>query len=134
MELDDAGAGASNGWDSMEEAVTNADLIAYGQELQREFGGDTRKDVKKMFEDTMALMVYANPRKSALSDLLEESGRSRLAEELNSAILLSQGKPSYTALERIVQQTEVLLAELGDDGGYGAFIHLTSDILHPSDE
>jgi hypothetical protein len=42
---------------------------------------------------------------------------------------VSQGKASSAALERLVQQTEVMLAELGDDGGPGAFLNLREDYL-----
>jgi Ran-binding protein 9/10 len=37
---------------------------------------------------------------------------------------VSLGKSSSAALERLVQQTSVLLNELGADGGPGAFVNV----------
>jgi len=64
-----------------------------------------------------------------LAPLLEVAGRAPVAEELNSAILVSLGKSSSAALERLIQQTEALVTELADDGGPGAFINVRSDFL-----
>jgi hypothetical protein len=61
--------------------------IAYGQELQAEFLNDPRREVKKALEDTFALIAYENVSKSHLAPLLETSGRTPVAEELNGAIL-----------------------------------------------
>ena len=41
-------------------------------------------------------------------------------------LLVSLGKSSSAALERLVQQTEVLLNELSADGGAGAFVNVSS--------
>ncbi len=46
---------------------------------------------------------------------------------------MSQGKSSFAAIERVVQQTEVLLRQLGDDGGPGAFVDLKTDFLEPGE-
>jgi Ran-binding protein 9/10 len=42
---------------------------------------------------------------------------------------VSLGKSPSAALERVIQQSEVMLRELGDDGGPGAFINLKRDFL-----
>jgi Ran-binding protein 9/10 len=42
---------------------------------------------------------------------------------------VSLGRSPAAALERVVQQSEVMLRELGDDGGPGAFINLQRDFL-----
>jgi hypothetical protein len=63
------------------------ETIQYGQELQREFASDQRREVKRALEDTFALIAYADARESSLAPLLEVSGRVPVAEELNSAIL-----------------------------------------------
>ncbi|KAF2668493.1 SPRY-domain-containing protein [Microthyrium microscopicum] len=112
-------------------AVSETDLIEYGTNLRTEWAADPRPEVQRELEGTLALMVYPNPRESSLRELLEDSGRAKLAEDLNSAILVSQGKASSSALEKLVQQTEVMLADLGDDGGPGAFLNLRSDFLRP---
>ena len=42
---------------------------------------------------------------------------------------MSLGKSPSAVLERVIQQSEVMLRELGDDGGPGAFINLRKDFL-----
>ena len=43
--------------------------------------------------------------------------------------VVSLGKSSSAALERLVQQTEALVNELANDGGPGAFINVRKDFL-----
>ncbi|PSN71764.1 ran-binding protein [Corynespora cassiicola Philippines] len=105
------------------------ETIQYGIELKSEFANDPRREVKRALEDTFALIAYENVRESALAPLLEVAGRVPVAEELNSAILVSLGKSSSAALERLVQQTEALVNELADDGGPGAFVNVRRDFL-----
>ncbi|KAJ4365465.1 hypothetical protein N0V95_000400 [Ascochyta clinopodiicola] len=107
-----------------------ANTIAYGQELGAEFANDPRREVKQALKDTFALIAYENAKESTLAPLLEIDGRVPVAEELNSAILVSLGKSSSAALERLVQQTEALVDVLADDGGPGAFINVRKDFLH----
>ncbi|KAF2246434.1 SPRY-domain-containing protein [Trematosphaeria pertusa] len=110
-------------------AQLTQDTIQYGMELKSEFATDPRREVKRALEDTFALIAYENVRESALAPLLETAGRVPVAEELNSAILVSLGKSSSAALERLVQQTEALVNELAGDGGPGAFINVRRDFL-----
>ncbi|KAF2713608.1 ran-binding protein [Pleomassaria siparia CBS 279.74] len=105
------------------------ETLEYGMELKSEFSNDPRREVKRALEDTFALIAYENVRESSLAPLLDTAGRTPVAEELNSAILVSLGKSSSAALERLVQQTEALVNELGDDGGPGAFINVRRDFL-----
>jgi Ran-binding protein 9/10 len=125
------------------------ETIQYGQELRGEFSNDPRREVKRDLENTLALIAYDNPKESSLRELLEQKGRVPIAEELNGAILgelsgdlatdrelanisiVALGKSASAALERMVQQTEVMLQELGDTGGSGSFIHLRTDFLEP---
>ncbi|KAJ4375498.1 hypothetical protein N0V86_007030 [Didymella sp. IMI 355093] len=106
-----------------------ANTIAYGQELGAEFANDPRREVKQALKDTFALIAYENAKESSLAPLLEIDGRVPVAEELNSAILVSLGKSSSAAIERLVQQTEALVGELAEDGGPGAFINVRKDFL-----
>ncbi|KAF3032058.1 hypothetical protein E8E12_001915 [Didymella heteroderae] len=106
-----------------------ANTIAYGQELGAEFANDPRREVKQALKDTFALIAYENAKESSLAPLLETDGRVPVAEELNSAILVSLGKSSSAAIERLVQQTEALVSELAEDGGPGAFINVRKDFL-----
>ena len=132
--------------DTSEEAGISADklivdAIQYGQELKAEFSNDPRKEVKRALQDTLALIAYSEPRESPLKRLLEERNRLPIAEELNDAVLgmlmfsstekhtltgatVSLGKSPASALERVVQQTVVLLNELSEDGGPAAFTNI----------
>lgn len=105
------------------------ETIAYGMELKAEFANDPRREVKRALEDTFALIAYPDARESMLAPLLDVAGRAPVAEELNSAILVSLGKSSSAALERLVQQAEALVTELADDGGPGSFINVRKDFL-----
>ena len=42
---------------------------------------------------------------------------------------MSLGKSSAAALETLYQQTAVLVNDLADDGGPGAFIHVGNDFM-----
>lgn len=42
---------------------------------------------------------------------------------------VSLGKSSAAALEKLYQQTEVLINEISEDGGPGAFINIRDDVL-----
>jgi len=42
---------------------------------------------------------------------------------------VSLGKSSSAALERLYKQTEVLVNEISDEGGAGAFINVRKDFL-----
>ncbi|KAL5117285.1 hypothetical protein ACEQ8H_004844 [Pleosporales sp. CAS-2024a] len=113
----------------MQREQMTQNMISYGMELQAEFANDPRREIKRALEDTFALIAYESPGNSALAPLLEEAGRAPVAEELNSAILVSLGKSSSAALERLVQQTEALVNELAEDGGSGAFVNVQRDYL-----
>jgi hypothetical protein len=65
--------------------------LQYGQELQAEFGGDTRPAVKEKLREVFAIMAYVDPRESIVGGLLDKRGRVGIAEGVNGAIL---GKPS----------------------------------------
>lgn len=94
MELDDQpnGGNQSNG---LGKAVASETVLlhdqylmeamAYGQELSREYGG--QGDYAKTLNETFSLLAYHDPSASVNGHLLESSGRSAVAEELNSAIL-----------------------------------------------
>ena len=44
-------------------------------------------------------------------------------------VLVSLGKSSSAAIERLCQQTEVLVSDISEDGGPGAFIHVRNDYI-----
>ena len=156
MELDDPSQ--NNNWDRMDtEDFTNnqtdydklmQETLLYGRDLAAEFKDDPRREVKKALEDIFALMAYRDPFNAKdVCHLLDPSGRVAVAEELNSAILrkssfqhalvmsltcdaVSLGKSSSAALEQLYQQTTVLLEDLREGGGPGAFVNI-DDYANP---
>ncbi|KAG9724087.1 hypothetical protein KCU73_g13521, partial [Aureobasidium melanogenum] len=100
-----------------------------GQELKAEFNDDPRPAVRKALDDTFALIAYQDARESVVGGLMEGKGRVEIAEEVNSAILVSLGKPSSAALEKVVAQAEVLVDMLSSEGGAGAFVNVRRDCL-----
>lgn len=134
MDIDQA-IGDSSTWDVNMDSEASAsaheleelegDIIGYGQSLQAEYASDPRKEVGKALGEIWVLIAYTNPLKEPkVSHLLDRKGRVSVAEELNSAILSSLGKSSRAALETVYAQTSVLLEELRQEGGAGAFISM----------
>ncbi|KAK1654412.1 SPRY domain-containing protein [Colletotrichum phormii] len=134
MDLD-ANGNENGTWDQMDTEDSNEPTVdineleiatlLYGQELHAEFKNDPRREVTKHLADIYALLAYANPLKEKdVAHLLDRKGRLAVAEELNSAILLSLGKSSRAALEKVYAQTSVLLDDLRENGGPGAFVSL----------
>ncbi|KAK2784465.1 hypothetical protein FQN52_007169 [Onygenales sp. PD_12] len=124
MDVEEAEAETDYGLDNhdlMKEA------ILYGQQLQADFPGDQNREYQKTLDDVFSLICYDYPMTSVHGHLLEPSGRVPVAEELNKAILVSLGKSSTTALERLYQQAEVLVDEISEDGGAGAFVNVQAD-------
>ncbi|KAJ6104147.1 SPla/RYanodine receptor SPRY [Penicillium sp. IBT 18751x] len=134
MELDDGTWGA-DGMDTEEPETTArinellTEALQYGQQLRMDYPSDEDGGDKKMLDDIFSLVAYSDPKRSVHGHYLDPSGRVAVAEELNSAILVSLGKSSSAALERLYQQTEVLVNEISEDGGAGAFINVRNDIL-----
>ncbi|RGP81689.1 hypothetical protein FLONG3_176 [Fusarium longipes] len=117
------------GENATELAELEHSMLEYGQKLQEEYANDQRVEVSKALNEIWALVAYQNPLKEPqVSHLLDRNGRVTVAEELNSAILLSLGKSSRAALEQIYAQNSVLLEDLRQDGGEGAFASV-SDVL-----
>ncbi|KAF3923865.1 hypothetical protein ABW21_db0207424 [Orbilia brochopaga] len=97
-------------------------LLEYGQQMQRDF--KDKPELQDEMEEVFSLWAYPDPMVSPVAHLLSIDGRAPVAEALNSAILVSLGKSSKAPLERLVQQTTVLLRELGEEGGSAAFVNL----------
>ncbi|KAF8254070.1 SPRY-domain-containing protein [Wilcoxina mikolae CBS 423.85] len=146
MDIDDPLNGGSE-WDSMDvedeemsrskkaNHVKNAlaAAVEYGQQLRVKFSSDTRPEIKTPLNEAVSLLAYPDPKNSVLAHLLDEGGRIADGEELNSAILVSLGKSSAAALERLVKQTTVLIQDISEDGGPGAFVNLRNDFLRDDD-
>lgn len=88
---DDVDMDASQGLPLKASYMKQGDLVAaalaYGQELQQEFGSDPRQQIKKQLQDLFAIIAYPNPADSPIGGLLDQRGRVHIAEEVNGAIL-----------------------------------------------
>ncbi|KAL2864906.1 uncharacterized protein BJX67DRAFT_373546 [Aspergillus lucknowensis] len=138
MELDEQ-MHDRDGWEAdgmdMEESETATksnqlltEAVQYGQQLRIDYLNDENGGDKKMLADIFSLVAYPDPKRSVHGHYLDPAGRVAVAEELNSAILVSLGKSSAAALERLYQQTEVLVNEISEEGGAGAFINVEGHI------
>lgn len=96
MDLDDEQQSSLNGhsrYSGQASDISNADYdqltsdaIKYGRTLKAEYG-DKDSEQSKLLHDIFSLMPYYNPSTSQNGHLLEPSGRTKVAEELNAAIL-----------------------------------------------
>ncbi|XP_020534799.1 glucose-induced degradation protein 8 homolog isoform X2 [Jatropha curcas] len=78
--------------------------------------GKVQKYVEKL-EDFMALLAYEEPEKSPMFHLLSMEYRQQVVDNLNRAILAHANRPSYTAMERLIQQMTVVRQSLNQDHG-----------------
>lgn len=78
--------------------------------------GKMDKYVSKL-EDFLALLAYEEPEKSPMFHLLSMDYRQQVADGLNRAILEHANLPSYTAMERLIQQTTVVRQCLSQETG-----------------
>uniref|UniRef100_A0A1D1ZLR3 Protein C20orf11 n=1 Tax=Anthurium amnicola TaxID=1678845 RepID=A0A1D1ZLR3_9ARAE len=82
------------------------EALEFAQSMLTPFG-KLQKFVEKL-EDFMALLAYEEPEKSPMFHLLSLEHRQNVAEILNRAILANANLPSYSLMERLVQQTTVV--------------------------
>ncbi|KAK5096312.1 hypothetical protein LTS08_007568 [Lithohypha guttulata] len=101
-----------------------AQTIEYGQSLKEEYGEKGNPEQDKILHDIFSLMPYYDPSPSQNGHLLDSSGRTKVSEDLNSAILTSLGRPSNAALETLYRQTESLLDVLSLEGGPASLVDL----------
>ena len=76
----------SNLSDSSEYNKITAEALHYGRSLREEYADQTIEQ-DKMLHDIFSLMPYYDPKPSQNGHLLDPDGRTKVAEELNSAIL-----------------------------------------------
>ncbi|KAG9287359.1 hypothetical protein G9A89_023731 [Geosiphon pyriformis] len=92
------------------------DAMRFGQQLQEDYQNDPREEIKKTLEETFSLLAYSDPTNSVMAYLLEPSEREPVANSLNSAILVSQGKPPIPPLETVYRHASVLIKECLKNG------------------
>ncbi|XP_019156111.1 PREDICTED: glucose-induced degradation protein 8 homolog isoform X1 [Ipomoea nil] len=78
--------------------------------------GKVQSYVEKL-EDFMALLAYEEPEKSPMFHLLSLEYRQKVADSLNRAILAHANLPSYSAVERLIQQITVVRQSLSQEPG-----------------
>lgn len=92
-------------------------LVSYGQELRNLYKSDPREAVTSHLAQCFSLLAYEDPRQDdSVAYLLEEKERVRLAEDVNSKILVSFGKSPVPLLKTVTQHTMNLVYELQNQG------------------
>ncbi|CAH9099968.1 unnamed protein product [Cuscuta europaea] len=82
-------------------------------------------------EDFIALLAYEEPDKSPMFHLLGLEYRQHVADSLNRAILSHEKRPSYSAVERLIQQITVVRQSLNQDpaGKEGSSVFSFKDFI-----
>ncbi|KAJ6920770.1 hypothetical protein NC651_014374 [Populus alba x Populus x berolinensis] len=89
------------------------EALEFAQNKLMPFGKE-QKLLEKL-EDFLSLLAYEEPEKSPMFHLLGSEYRQHVADKLNRAILAHRNLPSYTAVERLIQQTIVVRQSLNQD-------------------
>ncbi|KAF8746254.1 hypothetical protein AX14_000052 [Amanita brunnescens Koide BX004] len=114
----------------VEQALNRA--IAYGQSLANDYKADARPEVKQLFKRTFAIVAWDDPREAGgvVAEVVSPEARISLANELNQAILKSQGHPTRPALEMLYRHTTACMTQLGLLGvGAAAFVDMPRELL-----
>lgn len=82
-----------------------------------------------ILEDVYLLLAYSNPAESPTGHLTKQSRREMVADKLNSAILVSQGRPVRSVLQRFISQSENILKHLVKMGNGQPALVSTQDML-----
>lgn len=101
--------------------------LEYGTILTNHYGSDKRVKVQALMKMSSGLVAYDDPLNAAnpVSKFAGEEARNELAEEVNSAILESQGRQRDSALERLYRQAGGVVRQLGVMGeGLAAFVDM----------
>ncbi|TEB39130.1 SPRY-domain-containing protein [Coprinellus micaceus] len=117
--------------DAAHDAALRA-AIAYGQSLKTDYEADTRPEVKQLFNKTFGILAYTDPLTAGgeVSAFVSAEARAQLANELNTRILKSQGRPAEPALETLYRHTSACITQLGMLGeGAAAFADLQRELL-----
>ncbi|KAK0208025.1 concanavalin A-like lectin/glucanase domain-containing protein, partial [Desarmillaria ectypa] len=90
------------------------EAIAYGQSLQTDYKSDQRPEVKGIFKKTFGILAWHDPLEAGgtAAEVVGVEAKIALANELNQAILKSQGRPPHPALETLYRHTAVCIQQL----------------------
>ncbi|KAE9409394.1 SPRY-domain-containing protein [Gymnopus androsaceus JB14] len=113
------------------EAALNA-ALTYGKTLDQDFKATKSPEAKNIFIQTFAILTSSDPLSAggAIAEVAGHDARVKLANELNQAILRSQGRPTHPALEMMYRQTAVCLLQLGlARVGAAAFANMQKEFI-----
>ncbi|KAJ7293880.1 hypothetical protein C8J57DRAFT_40287 [Mycena rebaudengoi] len=114
----------------VESALNQA--IIYGQTLLNDYSLDKRPEVQTMFNRTVGLVAWHDPIEhgGVAAEIAGPEARVDLANELNQAILRSQGRPAQPPLETIYRHTAACIYQLALSGvGAAAFADMQKEFL-----
>ncbi|KAJ7151584.1 SPRY-domain-containing protein [Mycena filopes] len=106
--------------------------IIYGQALLNDYTSDKRPEVQTMFNRTVGIVAWHDPIEhgGVAAEVAGPEARVDLANELNQAILRSQGRPAHPALETIYRHTAACVYQLGVSGvGAAAFADMQKEFI-----
>ncbi|KAJ7139527.1 hypothetical protein C8R44DRAFT_764701 [Mycena epipterygia] len=106
--------------------------IIYGQTLLNDYTSDKRPEVQTMFNRTVGIVAWHDPIEhgGVAAEVAGPEARVELANELNQAILRSQGRPAHPALETIYRHTAACIHQLGISGvGAAAFADMQKEFI-----
>ncbi|KAJ6627007.1 hypothetical protein B0H10DRAFT_1997686 [Mycena sp. CBHHK59/15] len=114
----------------VESALNQA--IIYGQTLLNDYSLDKRPEVQTMFNRTVGIVAWHDPIEhgGVAAEVAGPEARVELANELNQAILRSQGRPAQPALETLYRHTAACVYQLALSGvGAAAFADMQKEFL-----
>ncbi|KAJ7171807.1 SPRY-domain-containing protein [Mycena crocata] len=106
--------------------------IIYGQTLLNDYTSDKRPEVQTLFNRTVGIVAWLDPIEhgGVAAEVAGPEARVELANELNQAILRSQGRPGHPALETIYRHTAACVHQLGVSGvGAAAFADMQKEFI-----
>lgn len=96
---------------------------------ESEGGGKGDISYGDVLGDVYLLLAYGNAAESPTGHLTEQSRREMVADELNSAMLVSQGSAMRSVLERLISHMEMVLKQLLRMGNGPAALISAHDML-----
>ncbi|KAF9014768.1 SPRY-domain-containing protein [Hymenopellis radicata] len=130
MDVDDGIFHGGNPTARYETALSDA--ISYGQTLRNDYKSDHRAEVKSIFMKTFGIVAFEDPRDAGgeVAEVVGHEARVALANELNQAILRSQGRPPQPALETFYRHAAVCVQQLALLGvGFAPFVDMKREFL-----
>lgn len=110
----------------------NADAIAYGRELHSQYRQNKQPQIQTTLKTIFSVLAYPDPSYAPeVAHLVNKDQLVNLAEELNSSVLISQGKPGDPSIKRLVREAASLTWYLAEEGDTkAALINVQDDFFH----